>query len=158
MPKDQGLNKEQLSAVTAPMGPVLILAGAGSGKTRALTMRIVYLMQKLKIRPENILAVTFTNKAAGEMKERIGKLLGRGKGTLPTMGTFHSIGVRILRLDGHHLGLTPNFVIYDSDDQENLIKEVLANLRIDPTRFKPSLFAHIIDRAKNNLEEPDDID
>jgi DNA helicase-2/ATP-dependent DNA helicase PcrA len=158
MSATEGLNQEQLDAVTAPMGPVLILAGAGSGKTRALTMRIVYLMGKLKIPAENILAVTFTNKAAGEMKERIGKLLGRKKVALPTMGTFHSIGVRIIRQDGNRLGITSNFVIYDDDDQENLLKEVLANLKIDATRFKPSLFAHIIDRAKNNLEEPDDVD
>jgi DNA helicase-2/ATP-dependent DNA helicase PcrA len=158
MAATEGLNKEQLEAVTAPMGPVLILAGAGSGKTRALTMRIVYLMGKLKIPAENILAVTFTNKAAGEMKERIGKLLGKKRVALPTMGTFHSIGVRIIRQDGNKLGITSNFVIYDDDDQENLLKEVLANLKIDATKFKPSLFAHIIDRAKNNLEEPDDID
>ncbi len=154
----QGLNKEQLEAVTAPLGPVLILAGAGSGKTRALTLRIIYLMEKLKIHPDNILAVTFTNKAAGEMKERIGKLLGKRKLAMPTMGTFHSIGLKILRMDGQRLGLAPNFVIYDSDDQENLLKEVLASMKIDPTKLKPSLFAHLIDRAKNNLQDPDDAD
>ncbi|HYE22550.1 MAG TPA: UvrD-helicase domain-containing protein [Verrucomicrobiae bacterium] len=158
MSSKQGLNKQQLDAVTAPLGPVLILAGAGSGKTKALTMRIIYLMHKLNFRPENILAVTFTNKAAGEMKERLGKLMDKKKMALPTMGTFHSIGVKILRMDGSHLGITPNFVIYDDDDQENLLKEVLAKLKIDPTKFKPSLFAHIIDRAKNNLEDPYDID
>jgi DNA helicase II / ATP-dependent DNA helicase PcrA len=154
----EGLNQAQLEAVTAPLGPVLILAGAGSGKTRALTMRIVYLMKKLKIPAENILAVTFTNKAAGEMRERLTKLLGGKKAITPAMGTFHSIGVRILRADGAVFGLTPNFVIYDDDDQENLLKEVLIRQKIDPIKFKPSLFAHIIDRAKNSLEEPDDMD
>jgi DNA helicase-2/ATP-dependent DNA helicase PcrA len=152
-----GLNQAQLDAVTAPLGPVLILAGAGSGKTRALTMRIVYLIKKLNFAPQNILAVTFTNKAAGEMKERFAKLLGK-KVEMPVMGTFHSIGARILRMESHLVGLTRNFVIYDTDDQESLIKEILFQQRIDPTKFKPSLFGHIIDRAKNNLEEPADLD
>ncbi len=166
--KSLGLNPAQLAAVTAPMGPVLILAGAGSGKTRALTMRIVYLIKKLGIHPANILAVTFTNKAAGEMKERIIKILGEGrKGAkgergemthLPTMGTFHSIGVRILRVDGQHVGLGKDFVIYDGDDQESLLKDIMISQKIDPTKLKPSLFAHIIDRAKNNMMEPEDLD
>ena len=106
MSENQGLNSAQLTAVTAPMGPVLILAGAGSGKTRALTMRIVYLIKKLKFHPQNILAVTFTNKAAGEMKNRIIGLIRTSDNRksdfrlptsdLPTMGTFHSIGVKII--------------------------------------------------------------
>src|SRR3989338_8262581 len=139
-----GLNGQQLKAVTAPMGPVLILAGAGSGKTRALSMRIVYLIKKLGVAPENILAVTFTNKAAGEMKQRILKLLGAegrplkegGPLALPAMGTFHSIGAKILRASGRQLGLNPNFLIYDTNDQESLLKEILINLRIDATKFK----------------------
>ncbi len=151
----EGLNKEQLAAVTAPMGPVLILAGAGSGKTRALTLRIVYLIRKLKLRPENILAVTFTNKAAGEMKERIAKLLSKEE--VPLMATFHSLGVRIIREQAQHLGLDKNFVIYDDDDQESLLKDILMEFKIDPTKFKPSMFGSIIDRAKNNLEGPEDI-
>src|SRR5690348_8921118 len=114
-PATQGLNEPQLQAVTAPMGPVLILAGAGSGKTRCLTMRIVYLIRKLRLSPHNILAITFTNKAAGEIKERIGKLLGRESGILPTMGTFHSIGAKILRNEAGFLGLKPSFVIYDDE-------------------------------------------
>lgn len=155
MKSEIGLNSAQLEAVTAPLGPVLILAGAGSGKTRALTMRIVYLIKKLKFSPHNILAVTFTNKAAGEMKGRISKLIQKSE--MPTMGTFHSIGGRILRAEAASVGLTPNFVIYDTQDQESLIKDILLKFRIDPTRFKPSLFASLIDRAKNNLQEPGDL-
>jgi DNA helicase II / ATP-dependent DNA helicase PcrA len=151
----QGLNKEQLAAVTAPMGPVLILAGAGSGKTRALTMRIVYLIKKLGLSPHNILAVTFTNKAAGEMKERMSKLLEKDE--IPLMATFHSLGVRIIREQSQHLGLSKDFVIYDDEDQESVLKDILMEMKIDPTKFKPQMFASIIDRAKNNLEEPDDI-
>ncbi len=158
MKENFGLNEAQLEAVTAPVGPVLILAGAGSGKTRALTMRIVYMIKKLKIHPANILAVTFTNKAAGEMKQRIVKILGKQTDGLPTMGTFHSIGVKILRLDGGIVGVGKNFVIFDGDDQESLLKDILIRLKIDPTKFKPSLFAHIIDRAKNNLIEPEDLE
>ncbi|MEJ0021904.1 MAG: UvrD-helicase domain-containing protein [Candidatus Doudnabacteria bacterium] len=158
MKENLGLNQAQLEAVTAPMGPVLILAGAGSGKTRALTMRIVYLIKKIGLSPRNILAVTFTNKAAGEMKERITKLLGKNLDGLPTMGTFHSIGVKILRIDGKLVGLDPNFLIYDSQDQESLIKDILLRQRVDPTKYKPSMFGAIIDRAKNNLEEPEDME
>ncbi len=158
MQENSGLNKAQLEAVTAPLGPVLVLAGAGSGKTRCLTMRIVYLIKKLKMAPHNILAVTFTNKAAGEMKERIAKLLGKHRLSGPTMGTFHSIGAKILRAEARLVGLTPNFVIYDSDDQETILKDILISLKLDPTKFKPSLFAAIIDRAKNNLIEPEDLD
>ena len=158
MKENLGLNQAQLDAVTAPMGPVLILAGAGSGKTRALTMRIVYLIKKVGLSPRNILAVTFTNKAAGEMKERITKLLGKNVEGLPTMGTFHSIGVRILRQQGKLVGLDSNFLIYDDQDQESLIKDILIRLRMDPTKYKPSVFGSLIDRAKNNLEEPEDLE
>jgi len=147
------------------LGPVLILAGAGSGKTRSLTMRIVYLIKKMRFKPEEILAVTFTNKAAGEMKERVARLLKKpGKisnfqfpiSNMPTMGTFHSVGARILRSESRQVGLTPNFVIYDDGDQESLLKDILIKLKIDPTKLKPQMFAAIIDRAKNNLIEPDD--
>lgn len=153
MKENIGLNEAQLEAVTAPMGPVLILAGAGSGKTRALTMRIVYLIKKFGLSPMHILAVTFTNKAAGEMKERVGKLLGKNPGALPTMGTFHSIGVRILRREAALVSLDSNFVIYDDSDQESLLKDILLKLKVDPTKYKPSLFASLIDRAKNNLSD-----
>jgi len=169
MENSTGLNKAQLESVTAPMGPVLILAGAGSGKTRCLTLRIVYLIKKLGIKPYNILAVTFTNKAAGEMKERLGKLIGdkaEGKGKkpkgmgveMPIMGTFHSLGVRILRIDGALVGLDKNFVIYDSADQEDILKDIMTGLKIDPTKIKPKVFASVIDRAKNNMIEPEDLD
>lgn len=174
---DTKLNPAQLAAVRAPMGPVLILAGAGSGKTKALTLRIVYLIKKMGVNPKNILAVTFTNKAAGEMKDRIIKLLKtpsnsplkggekhtppfkEGKGeVLPNMGTFHSIGARILRGEAELIGLKKDFVIYDDDDQESLLKEILTEVNIDPTKLKPSLFGAIIDRCKNNLEAPADLE
>lgn len=153
-----GLNPAQLKAVKAPMGPVLILAGAGSGKTRCLTMRIVYLINKLRVKPNEILAVTFTNKAAGEMKQRMSKVLGRSSLLKPLMGTFHSLGVKILREEHALVGLTKNLVIFDSVDQESLLKDILLKRRIDPTKFKPALFQRIIDRAKNNLEEPEDLE
>ncbi|OGE84021.1 MAG: hypothetical protein A3B10_04130 [Candidatus Doudnabacteria bacterium RIFCSPLOWO2_01_FULL_44_21] len=155
MKANLGLNSAQLEAVTAPLGPVLILAGAGSGKTRALTMRIVYLIKKLKFNPINILAVTFTNKAAGEMKNRIIRLIGKSE-QLPTMGTFHSIGVKILRAEGNLVGLNSNFVIYDNDDQESLLKDILLDFKLDPIRYKPNIFAGIIDRSKNDLSQPED--
>src|SRR3989344_4723511 len=150
-----GLNDAQLKAVTAPLGPVLILAGAGSGKARALTMRIVYLIKKLGFDPINILAVTFTNKAAGEMKNRIIRLIGKSE-QLPTMGTFHSIGVKIFRVEGTLVGLNSNFVIYDNDDQESLLKDILLDFKLDPIRYKPNIFAGIIDRSKNDLSQPED--
>lgn len=156
MKENLGLNDAQLEAVTAPMGPVLILAGAGSGKTRALTMRIVYLIKKLRLSPMHILAVTFTNKAAGEMKNRIIGLIGKSE--TPTMGTFHSIGVRILRREAKLVGLDSNFVIYDDSDQESLLKDILLKMKVDPTKYKPSLFASLIDRAKNNLQGPEDLE
>jgi DNA helicase-2/ATP-dependent DNA helicase PcrA len=171
---DIKLNPAQLAAVKAPMGAVLILAGAGSGKTKALTLRIVYLIKKMGVSPKNILAVTFTNKAAGEIKDRIIRLLKKsdeisnslphrpaGKfliSNLPNMGTFHSIGARILRSEAELVGLKKDFVIYDDDDQESLLKEILTQLNIDPTKLKPSLFGAIIDRCKNNLETPADLE
>ncbi|MDQ3238894.1 MAG: UvrD-helicase domain-containing protein, partial [bacterium] len=123
------LNEIQQSAVKQTEGPVLILAGAGSGKTRVLSYRTVYLMTQKQIPGNNILMVTFTNKAAGEMKERVKKLLLEEQveasaplstSTLPFMGTFHSFCSRLLRIEGKHIGLSPNYLIYDSDDQKTL--------------------------------------
>ena len=124
-----GLNDEQRDGVTTIDGPVLILAGAGSGKTKVLTHRISYIFQEKNIGYENILAATFTNKAAAEMKQRIAKLLDLnidtyyGRNLLPFMGTFHSICVKILRADGLNVGVNPNFVIYDTSDQQDVIKK-----------------------------------
>ena len=133
----------------------MILAGAGSGKTRVIVHRIAYLIQELGVPPWQILAVTFTNKAAGEMKERVEKLLGGGE--LPLISTFHSACVRILRRDIHHLGYQPNFAIYDDKDSEKLIKEILAEMNLDEKKFPARLFAAAIDDAKNSGKRPKDM-
>ena len=145
------LNKIQRDAVTTTEGPVLILAGAGSGKTRCLTFRIAYLIEDKKVPAENILAVTFTNKAANEMKERIVALTNQRP---PWMGTFHSICARILRRDGHHVGIGPDFVIYDEGDQLSLIKDVCEKLNVDIKNFSPKTILHTISSAKNELLSP----
>ncbi|MFH1769530.1 MAG: UvrD-helicase domain-containing protein [Parcubacteria group bacterium] len=145
------LNKEQIKAVQTITGPVLILAGAGSGKTRALTHRIAYMIED-GISPHNILAVTFTNRAAKEMKERINKLLsGKDKSVMPVIGTFHSVCLRILRAQAQHLGYDPGFVIYDTDDQVSVVKNILENLGIDQKRFKPQTMLNKISTLKNEL-------
>ncbi|MBU1446414.1 UvrD-helicase domain-containing protein, partial [Patescibacteria group bacterium] len=150
------LNEKQLEAVTHFTGPIVIIAGAGSGKTRALTHRVAYLIMHHKIAPWNILAVTFTNKAANEMKDRIKKLLGidenqTGFGAEPTVGTFHSICVRILRKHIHLLDYDSNFTIYDANDQQILMKRVMEELHIDSKKINPkALLAHV-SNAKNEL-------
>lgn len=159
------LNEPQREAVVHQTGPALILAGAGSGKTRALTHRIARLIQD-GVPPWQILAVTFTNKAANEMKERIKAILkitdgagptGEfGQGRLPVMGTFHSICVRILRRDIERLGRNRNFVIYDSDDQEKLMKEVLRELKIDENTLKPRPALGYVGRFKSEAISPKD--
>lgn len=149
------LNLQQQAAVTSTDGPVLLLAGAGSGKTRALTYRIAYLVSEKKVSPFNILAVTFTNKAAGEMKERVARLVEAA----PTwMGTFHSICARILRreIDKSGLGYGSNFSIYDSDDQQKLIKKAMEKLQIPPKKYNPNAIASHISGAKNMLMTPKD--
>ena len=137
------LNKQQQLAVDTVNGPILILAGAGSGKTKVLTHKIAYLLEKKLAQPENILAVTFTNKAAGEMKSRVYKLLNPHSGGIldtksyqarifmPWMGTFHSICLRILKANALVMGLNPNFVIYDSNDQVDAVKEVLKKMNLN---------------------------
>ena len=117
------LNEQQREAVFYTEGPLLILAGAGSGKTRVLTHRIAYLIEEQQVNPWNILAITFTNKAAGEMRERVDKLVGYGSESI-WVSTFHSMCVRILRRHIDLLGYDPNFTIYDSDDQKTLMREV----------------------------------
>ncbi len=153
----EDLNPEQRLAVETTEGPVLMLAGAGSGKTKALTHRIAYLVSEKKVRPDNILAVTFTNKAAGEMRARVLKLLGLpegNRGYLPYMGTFHSICVRILRKEAREIGLSPSFVIFDSADSLSAIKESMRRHRIDEKRFAPNLIRELISSAKNELIGP----
>jgi DNA helicase-2/ATP-dependent DNA helicase PcrA len=148
-----GLNPEQCKAVEILSGPLLILAGAGSGKTKTLTHRIAHLIAQ-GIPADKILAVTFTNKAAGEMKERIARILGGGR--LPTVGTFHSVCVRILREDIEKMncGLTRNFVIFDTDDSQKLVKMILKDLQIDEKEFKPKPIGGVISAAKNMLQTP----
>lgn len=149
------LNDKQQEAVKTTDGPVLILAGAGSGKTRALTYRIAYLVSEKKVSPFNILAVTFTNKAAGEMKERVMRLV---QSAPPWMGTFHSICARILRreIDRSGLGYSGNFSIYDTDDQSKLIKKAMETLHISPKKYNPNAIATHISGAKNMLMTPAD--
>ncbi len=150
------MNDRQKEAVTAPMGPVLILAGPGSGKTKTLTYRIAYLVENKMVHPANILALTFTNKAAQEMKQRVMRLLSRYKAAAEslTMGTFHSVCARILRKEIKAMGYGGDFVIFDTDDQRKLMQEILEDLRIDSKRMPASLFGSLISRAKNFLQLP----
>ena len=145
------LNKEQKRAVTYGDGPLLILAGAGSGKTRALTCRAAYLIKEKGLDPTRILLVTFTNKAAKEMKERVKKLIGKEITRLPWMGTFHAFCARILRIDGQAIGINRQFVIYDEDDSLATIKQAMKNLDIDNQIYKPRVIKAAISAAKNEL-------
>lgn len=138
-----GLNDVQQHAVTTTEGPLLILAGAGSGKTRVLTHRVAYLIDELGVSPYSIMAVTFTNKAAGEMKERIQNLVGPGAENI-WVSTFHSSCVRILRRFIDQLGYDRNFVIYDTDDQKTLMKEIIKSMNLDPKRYKERTFMSVI--------------
>jgi DNA helicase-2/ATP-dependent DNA helicase PcrA len=152
------LNPEQKKAVTCTKGPLLVFAGAGSGKTRVITNRIAYLIIEEHVNPHNILAVTFTKKAAGEMQERITTLLKELNAqvhAIPTIGTFHSIGAMILRQNARELGFSNNFSIYDSDDSEKIIKELLLERDIDIKEIKPKSIAHYISAAKNEMIDPD---
>lgn len=144
------LNDAQREAVIHTEGPVMIIAGAGSGKTRALTYRIAHLLQR-GADPFSILALTFTNKAAREMKERIMSLIGDREGRNVWMGTFHSVFARILRAEGHHLGYPQNFTIYDTDDSKRLIRGILSELNLDQKVYNPSYILHRISNAKSNL-------
>ncbi|HUD10139.1 MAG TPA: UvrD-helicase domain-containing protein [Candidatus Saccharimonadales bacterium] len=159
MPTDvlEGLNPEQQRAVTTTEGPLLIQAGAGSGKTKTLTHRIAHIIATHKATPYNILAVTFTNKAANEMRERIGKLLGQhsdNRTFMPYMGTFHGICVRILRQDGEHVGIPRSFVIFDESDRLATIKRATKQLMIDEKTFPPRALASLISSAKNEMVSP----
>ena len=146
----KGLNEAQYEAVTTLEGPLMVLAGAGSGKTRVLTMRIAHLITNL-VDPFNILALTFTNKAAKEMKERIAKVVGQSEARSLWMGTFHSVFARILRSEAHLLGFPSNFTIYDTQDSLNVLKKVLKELNIDADLYKPKKVLARISNYKNNL-------
>ncbi len=152
-----GLNPAQRAAVEALDGPVLMLAGAGTGKTRALTARIAHLLSTGKARPNEILAVTFTNKAAREMKERVGRLLGQAVEGLPWMGTFHSISVKILRRHAELVGLKSNFTILDTDDQLRLLKQLIVAANIDEKRWPARQLAGLIDGWKNRAWAPEKV-
>lgn len=148
------LSPQQREAVEAIQGPVLILAGPGSGKTRVITHRVAYLVKVCGVSPHHIMAVTFTNKAAREMRERLEQLLGQDAAFL-TLGTFHAICARILRREGDAIGLNPRFAIYDEDDQTGLIKQTLEELNIDPKRYAPRVLRSAIGAAKSRLIGPD---
>ncbi len=156
----EGLNENQKKAVEQTEGPLLILAGAGSGKTKTLTHRIAYLIGEKKVAPEKILAVTFTNKAAGEMRDRVYEIMtgvsksAPSRGWMPFMGTFHSICVRLLRLDGEYVKIPSNFVIFDALDQTTTIKEAMKRLNIDPKQYNPRTVAGLISSAKNEMVSP----
>lgn len=153
----EGLNPEQQKAVQTTEGPLLILAGAGSGKTKTLTHRIAYLIGENLATPYEILAVTFTNKAAGEMRQRVAELLGQNsqnRSFMPYMGTFHSICVRLLRQEGEHIGLPTNFIIFDESDRQSLIKQIVKQQKIDDKKSPIRSIAGMISGAKNELISP----
>ncbi len=155
----KGLNEKQIEAVKTIEGAVLVISGPGSGKTKCLTHRVAWMIHK-GIDPVNILAITFTNKASGEMKERIQKLLGANKKSktemMPTIGTFHALGLRILRKEIHVLGYQSNFNICDSDEQLSMMKRIMGNLEIDPKRYNPRSMLAKISKLKTSLIWPDD--
>ena len=163
------LNPQQREAVETVQGPVLILAGAGSGKTRVITYRIAHLIEHLGAMPESILAVTFTNKAAAEMVGRVDKIVGGLSIAKPVISTFHSFCVRLLRRDVEALripsttlgappiGLTKNFVIYDESDQQSLVKSIMRRLGIDDKQTTPRAVLSHISWAKNHMLDPQEI-
>ena len=150
-----GLNNPQREAVTTVEGPVMVIAGAGSGKTKALTHRIAYMIQE-GINPFSIMALTFTNKAAKEMKDRIMKLVDPHAARNVWMGTFHSIFARILRIEAQHLGFTPDFTIYDTDDSKQLINAILKERELDTKAYPAKYILHRISMAKSALYTPED--
>lgn len=149
------LNEQQKKGVFTTEGPVLLLAGAGSGKTRVLTHRIAYLIDELGVNPWNIMAITFTNKAAGEMKERVEKIVGMGSDSI-WVTTFHSTCIRILHRYGDRLGYENNFTVYDTDDQKSVMKEVCKRLMIDPKMMKEKSILSAISKAKDELISPEE--
>src|SRR5438094_8546906 len=152
-----GLNPEQRLAVETLEGPVLVLAGAGTGKTRVLTTRVAHILATGRARPSEILAVTFTNKAAREMKARVGAMVGQIVEGMPWLGTFHSIGVKILRRHAELVGLKPDFTILDQDDQIRLMKQLVEADNIDEKRWPARVLAGLIDSWKNRGLTPDQV-
>ena len=153
----EGLNPAQHQAVMTTQGPLLVLAGAGSGKTRVLTFRIAHMIADEGVRPWQILAITFTNKAAAEMRERLEALLPNNIRGM-WVCTFHAMCVRLLREDGERLGYGPNFAIYDDDDSKRLVKAILSDLDIDVRQFPLNSIRSKISAAKNALLYPDDVE
>ena len=147
------LNAQQYEAVTTTEGALLIIAGAGSGKTRVLTHRTAYLIEEKGINPYNIMAITFTNKAASEMRERIDRMVGFGAESI-WVTTFHSTCVRILRRFADRIGFDTSFTIYDADDQKQVMKEVCKRLKIDTKIYKEKMFMNVVSSAKDNLTDP----
>src|SRR5678809_98832 len=146
----QGLNEPQREAVLHREGPIMIVAGAGSGKTKVLTTRIAHLLAT-GVDPFNILALTFTNKAAAEMRERVEHILGNNEARNIYIGTFHSVFARILRAEADKLGYPRNFTIYDTDDAKSVVKTVVNELSLDDKHYKPNTVYHRISAAKNAL-------
>src|ERR1700758_3899087 len=149
------LNPEQREAVETLDGPLLVLAGAGTGKTRVLTTRIAHILSLGRARPAQILAVTFTNKAAREMKERVGRMVGHAVEGMPWLGTFHAIGVKMLRRHAELVRLKSDFTILDVDDQLRLLKQVLEAENIDPQRWPARALGGVIDNWKNRVLAPE---
>ena len=151
-----GLSERQRDAVTHIDGPLLIIAGPGSGKTRVMAHRVAYLIGVTGVSPWKILAVTFTNKAARELLERCERLVGLGSNELQVR-TFHGFCARVLRSDGENVGLKSDFTIYDSDDQARVIRRILEDIDIDPKQFPPRSVLGVISDAKNNLQSPEQL-
>ena len=149
----EGLNDRQKEAVLHIDGPIMIVAGAGSGKTKVLTTRVIHLMSK-GVDAFNILALTFTNKAAKEMKERVEKILGNGEARNLYIGTFHSVFARILRFEADKIGYPKSFTIYDTDDAKSVIKTVINEMNLDDKHYKPNIVYNRISAAKNALVGP----
>ena len=153
----QKLNREQKSAVLNTEGPSLVVAGAGSGKTKVLTSRLAYILEQKKAWPNQILCVTFTNKAAKEMRERVIKIIGGKTNSLAWLGTFHSISVKFLRRHAEAIGLKSNFTILDTDDQKKLIKNICKGENIDAKKISPQFIMSLIDQWKNKGLLPDEV-
>ncbi len=151
----KGLNPQQQKAVTASDGPVLVLAGPGSGKTRVLTHRVAWLVLELDVAPWRIMAVTFTNKAAREMRERLERILGPSRARSLTLGTFHATCARILRREAEAAGIPRDYAIFDADDQRRLVKQAIRDLNLDDKRYRPQAVHGAISRAKNELIPPE---